>query len=630
MLNPIRIPYATPAVGQSGFFVVPLLICLSAQAAASRISAVRTYGSFETAGVDITVEPMDFDETATIEYRKTGETTFRSGHSFVRYDGNHMATSLFGLSTNTSYDIRIRLVDPDGVTGTNPAATTVRTRAEYVLPTPKRVVNVSGQAQLDTAIAAARPGDEIRLATATYAGGIRLFDKSGTADAPIVFTSTSAKRPVIKGVNDGAIVVERSAYLVFNNLEVHNESGDGITLRGCHDTVIRKCFVHDSRPGDGTANIFIQHSDEASPAYSGNHLIIDNVISDEAHDRVEENQGPDEPMINVPGQSYYGILVAYQPGPYITIRRNRIYGVVDGIHPCGDEGSGPIIGPDDKDVLSTWRDQNLDIYDNVIYDCKDDGIECDGHMVNGRIFRNRIGKCENAMSTAPFYAGPLFVLRNYMHGFHQGALKQNTGVAGISRNVLFYHNTAMEKPRPGAAHCDSEFTLYRGEPAEQQNFVYLNNIFSARGRVYAGDNYSPGSYHRDDVFDYNLMFTTRQTDKDTAFKWVADYDDPLNNTRYPDLASFRDAVDQEAHGIWGNPRLSTKALAGYPKDSKLLDLRIKTGSPAIDKGVTLPGINDGYKGAGPDIGAYELGASVGWSRPFRRRSDRPARELPPR
>lgn len=608
MLEQMRVPRATAATCLCGFLAPALFTCFSETAMASRISAVKTYGCFETAGVDITVDQMDFDETATVEYRKTGETTFRRGHDFVRYDGNHMATSLFGLSLNTSYDIRVKLADPDGVTGTNPAAATARTRAEYTLPTPKRIVNVANQSQLNTAIAAAKAGDEIRLASGTYAGGIRLIGKSGTAESPIVFTSSSATRPVIKGVNDGAIVIERAAYLVFNNLEVHNENGDGITLRGSHDTAIRKCYVHDSRPGDGTANIMIQHSDEASPAYSGNHLIIDNVISDEVHDPVEENQGPGEPMMNVPGQSYYGILAAYQPGPFITIRRNRIYGVVDGIHPTGDEGFAPVIGPDDDNVLATWRDQNLGIYDNVIYDCKDDGIECDGHMVNGRIFRNRIGKCENALSAAPLYAGPLFVLRNYMHGFHQGVLKQNTGVSGISRRVLFYHNTVMEKPRSNPAHCDSEYTLYRGEPAEQQDFVYLNNIFSARGRVYNGDNYSPGTYHRNDRLDYNLMYSTRQSDKDTAFKWVADYDDPLNNTRYPDLASFRDAVSQEPNGTWGNPRLSAKPLAGYPKSSKLLDLRITAGSPAIDKGTPIPGINDNYKGAGPDIGAYEVGA----------------------
>jgi hypothetical protein len=399
------------------------------------------------------------------------------------------------------------------------------------------------------------------------------------------------------------------SYLVFNNLEVHNEQGDGINIRGCHDIVIRRCYVHDSRPGDYTNNIYIQHSEEASPAYAGNHLIIDNKIGDNVHATVDENQGPGPTNENVAGQSYFGIHVEFQPGAFITIRGNTVYGTVDGIHCCGDEGGDPVLGPDDLNVLDTWRDQNLDLYDNVIYDCKDDAIECDGHMVNGRVFRNRLGKCENAISVAPFYPGPLFVLRNYIHGFHQGCLKQNTGVSGITRKVLFYHNTIMEKTRGAKQHCGDEYCLYRGEPALQQDFVYKNNIFYARGRVYGGHMYTADNYHKNDLFDYNLMYSTRQTDRTYAYKWVCEYGDPLNNTRYENFTAFRSAVKQEKNGKWGDPKLRIDKLAGYPKNSKLLDLRIKSGSPAIDSGVLIPGINDKYYGSAPDIGAYEMGST---------------------
>ena len=581
-------------------------------ATASKISEVKTYGNFETAGIIIKVENMNFNESAKIDYRKKGETTYRQGHAFVRYDGNHMATSLFGLGLNSSYEIKITLTNPDGTSGTNPYFTSVKTKKEYSLPKPLKIVNVSTQNQLNAAISRAKPGDEIRLAAGTYATGIQIFGgKSGTASNPITITSQGTSKPIIKGTGDGGIQIEQVSYYVFNNLEVHNEQGDGINIRGCHDIVIRRCCVHDSRPGDYTNNIYIQHSEEASPAYAGNHLIIDNKIGDDVHATVDENQGPGQPNENVAGQSYFGIHVEFQPGAFITIRGNTVYGTVDGIHCCGDEGGDPVLGPDDLNVLNTWRDQNLDLYDNVIYNVKDDAIECDGHMVNGRIFRNRLGKCENAFSVAPFYPGPLFVLRNYIHGFHQGCLKQNTGVSGITRKVLFYHNTIMEKTRAASPHCDCENCLYRGEPALQQDFVYKNNIFYARGRVYEGDMYTEDNYHKNDLFDYNLMYSTRQTDKTIAYKWVCDYDDPLNNTRYKNLSAFRSAVKQETNGKWGDPKLQTNLLKGYPKNSKLLDLRIKSGSPAIDSGVLIPGINDKYYGSAPDMGAYETGSTKG-------------------
>jgi hypothetical protein len=577
---------------------------------ASSITAVQTYGSFETAGITIRVDGMDFDETAMVEYKRSADPDYQNGHDFVRYDGNHMATSLFRLESNTTYDVRVTLIDPDGVTGANPVVTSVSTRPDYSLPAPLRVVTVSTQTELNTAAAAAQPGDEIRMAAGTYPDGIAVSGRTGSEGHPIVVTSQTGTRPLLQGDADGGVTIEHSAYWVLDNLEVHNEDGDGIRFRGCHSMVIRRCYVHDSRPGDYTNNVFICHGEESDPPYAGNYLIEHNVISDEVHDTVDENQGPGESNINVAGQSYFGIHLDYQPGGFTTIRGNTIYGTVDGIHPTGDEGQSPVMGPDDPDVLDSWHDQNLDLYDNVIYDCKDDAIECDGHMVNGRIFRNRLGKCENAISTAPFYPGPLFVVRNFIHGFHQGCFKQNTGVDGVTRKVHFYHNTVREKPRASPQHCGSEYCLYRGEPSYQQGFVYLNNIFFGRGRVYNGDLYGSGQYHRYDTFDYNLIYSTRQTDTTYACKWVCQYGDPLNNTKYVDLPSFRASVGQELHGLWGDPRLDTTLLSGYPAVSKLLDLRILAGSPAIDHGLPIPGINDGFLGTAPDIGAVEYDSAI--------------------
>jgi len=577
---------------------------------ASSITAVQTYGSFETAGITIRVDGMDFDETATVEYKRSADPDYQNGHDFVRYDGNHMATSLFRLESNTTYDVRVTLIDPDGVTGANPVVTSVSTRPDYSLPAPLRVVTVSTQTELNTAAAAAQPGDEIRMAAGTYPDGIAVSGRTGSEGHPIVVTSQTGTRPLLQGDADGGVTIEHSAYWVLDNLEVHNEEGDGIQFRGCHSMVIRRCYVHDSRPGDYTNNVFICHGEESDPPYAGNYLIEHNVISDEVHDSVDENQGPGESNTNVAGQSYFGIHLDYQPGGFVTIRGNTIYGTVDGIHPTGDEGESPVMGPDDLDVLDSWHDQNLDLYDNVIYDCKDDAIECDGHMVNGRIFRNRLGKCENAVSTAPFYPGPLFVVRNFIHGFHQGCFKQNTGVDGVTRKVHFYHNTVREKQRASPQHCGSEYCLYRGEPSYQQSFVYLNNIFFGRGRVYNGDLYDSGQYHRYDTFDYNLIYSTRQTDPTYACKWVCQYGDPLNNTTYVDLASFRASVGQELHGLWGDPRLDTTLLSGYPEVSKLLDLKILAGSPAIDHGLPIPGINDGFLGTAPDIGAFEFDSAI--------------------
>jgi MYXO-CTERM domain-containing protein len=41
----------------------------------------------------------------------------------------------------------------------------------------------------------------------------------------------------------------------------------------------------------------------------------------------------------------------------------------------------------------------------------------------------------------------------------------------------------------------------------------------------------------------------------------------------------------------------------------VVDLQLAAGSAAVDKGVVLTAINDGFTGAAPDLGAYEVGAA---------------------
>ena len=40
------------------------------------------------------------------------------------------------------------------------------------------------------------------------------------------------------------------------------------------------------------------------------------------------------------------------------------------------------------------------------------------------------------------------------------------------------------------------------------------------------------------------------------------------------------------------------------------DLRLAAGSKALDVGVVLPNVTDGYRGSAPDLGAYERGEEL--------------------
>jgi hypothetical protein len=41
-----------------------------------------------------------------------------------------------------------------------------------------------------------------------------------------------------------------------------------------------------------------------------------------------------------------------------------------------------------------------------------------------------------------------------------------------------------------------------------------------------------------------------------------------------------------------------------------IDLRLRDGAGAIDAGIELPNVTDGFRGSAPDLGAYEFGTPV--------------------
>jgi hypothetical protein len=85
----------------------------------------------------------------------------------------------------------------------------------------------------------------------------------------------------------------------------------------------------------------------------------------------------------------------------------------------------------------------------------------------------------------------------------------------------------------------------------------------------------------------------------------------LNNVRYPDLASFTESTGAGAHDVlldWdvlADPTVPPGPLRAA--DPEKVDLRLRAGSKAIDSGVVMPGLNDGFAGAAPDLGCAEFG-----------------------
>jgi hypothetical protein len=119
------------------------------------------------------------------------------------------------------------------------------------------------------------------------------------------------------------------------------------------------------------------------------------------------------------------------------------------------------------------------------------------------------------------------------------------------------------------------------------NMHFRNNIFHGNGVAPVNDDAGESASGND--FNGNLLWSTTST----VFKW--------KGTSYSSLSSLRAATGFETNGRTGNPLFVS--VAG-------LNLSLLAGSPAIDGAIHIPGINDGYRGSAPDMGAFEFDAGL--------------------
>jgi hypothetical protein len=88
----------------------------------------------------------------------------------------------------------------------------------------------------------------------------------------------------------------------------------------------------------------------------------------------------------------------------------------------------------------------------------------------------------------------------------------------------------------------------------------------------------------------------------------------LNNVRYRTMQDATADVGLMRHGVLVDWDVFTKAVPP-PGDDKYADpatsdITIRANSKAVDAGVPLPGINDGFTGKAPDLGCYEVGKPI--------------------
>jgi hypothetical protein len=591
----------------------------------------------------------DDNRNATVEvsYRASGQTAWKEGMPLLRVGGEQIfrspytvppsfAGSILDLEPDTEYEVRLTMRDPDGVSGQAVQNVKVRTRAEpkpaatgrviHVYPLtwgnrPKQEPNVTGLMAAYNGYAGtgdwnvvalhkAEPGDTFLVHAGLYKGdrhnyvdpygltfdGTYLLAAKGTAEKPIT----------IKAAGDGEVIFDGDgAFRLFDVMGSAHHIFEGMTFRNAE--VVFWAGVKDVAGATGltvkncrfeSIGIGIQ----TQFAGSRDFYIADNIfLGRDDHYRTLGWAGPANYGAH-PINSYYAIKL-YGSGHVIAY--NGVAFFHDGIDVC-THGA-----PEAEDAQGVA----IDIYNNDIYVTGDDFIEGDGGVHNIRIMRNRgVNAAHTALSAQPIYGGPAYYIRNVAY---------NTPVALKFSNpagVVVYHNTLIAE-----------------DSTNQQvsNAHFANNLFLGTDRP-AGIA-SLGGPTTYSTYDYDGFRPNKGAAQ--QYTWMGakpggamiDYAQ-VPPQRFPTLAELARASGQETHGIEVDydifqdlkpPTPPDPSRPGKPYEAADLNFALKPGSKAIDAGVRIPNVNDGFAGRAPDLGAYESGQPVPVYGPRGRTGTRP-------
>ena len=513
--------------------------------------------------------------TVRVDYRKTGEAAWRQGPPLFRvakgaHEGKEyesllkvpddawlFAGSVLMLEPKTQYELKLTLADPDG--GSAAKTLAARTIAEPTAPANGRIRYVmpgddGGNGTkadpfkgLAEADKNAKPGDIFILTPGVYQN-TRLL-KSGERGKPIIWRGSGDGKTIIDGQGGARAVVA---------IELHDVWFEGLTIRnakyaivahGSERLVLRRSHIHGVDFGLAATK---NEKDTVN-----DYFISDNLF--EGPSTWPRSEGiEDRRAIQVTGA---GHVVAY----------NRFRGFGDAI-----------------DTMPSPRVEAIDFHNNEIDLMTDDGIEADYSQRNVRIFENRLINVFQGISVQPVYGGPVYVVRNVMYNVCVEPFKMHNGPSG----AIMLHNTVVKNKAP--------LLLWTSKPIS--NCVYRNNLFVGTSDRYAFENQAPAE---DCDYDYDAFVGGPF---EMFLKW--------NNERFKTINDVRAKAPIYKHAVHiesSNGLFASGATPPQDEKSKVAappDLRLASGTAVIDAGQPLSGINDGFSGKAPDLGAYELGAPL--------------------
>ena len=553
-----------------------------------------------------------------------GERVFRNAENLDYTTPDLFAGSILDLVPDTEYECRFTMKDADGIEGETVQTVKVRTRAEPKASTEGRILHVYpvdwkgkkeepsflglkaayyGSGLGDWSVVTERkikPGDIILMHAGVYkADRLNYVEPNGIPfDGTYVLTiKATVDRPiVIRGAGDGETIIDGAgAHRLFDVTASENHIFENLTIRntdiafsaglkeviGAKNLTIRNCRIEDVGIGITTEN-----------AGSKNFYIADNIFI--GRDDRYRLRGWANPGIYPPSLLFsYMAIKVYGSGHVIC--HNSVAFFHDGIN-ISTYGT-----PETEQDLKAVA---IDIYNNDIHLVVDDFIEADGGVYNIRIMRNRgvnAGQC--GLSAQPVFGGPAYFIRNVVYNVPNGfALKFRAKPSGL----YVLHNTFITENRNTETFSNAHFrnNLFLGADADKRPITAFPMATAYSTYDYNG--------YRPNKTGGNQYIWISPKEKQLRDYTIGDKE----GKGYTSLKSFSDESGLEKHGveidydIFTNMHAPDPARPHFIYHATDINFTLNAKGKAIDKGIGLSNVNDGYKGTAPDLGAIEAGEPV--------------------
>ncbi len=508
----------------------------------------------------------NFTATVAVRYRVSGTQTWHDALPLQHVHSElvmgftvtpSFAGSIFDLTPDTDYDVELHATDPDG------SVDQTFTLAAHTRPVPgdpatPHTVAVTDVASLEAALSAAQPGDVITLAAGTYTGQFAL-NTSGTQADPIVIRGAGDTTILDGGGCTGCNVLEvYGSYVHIENLAIgHATRALRFQTDGAQDNVVRRVHILD-------VTLAIGSKPDQKDFY-----IADNVLEGRLVWPCVYTS--DDPACNAGGQ-------------------HGLHANDDGIHM---EGSGHVVthnrisGFGDAMKIETPGSVSVDFVGNDVLWTYDNGVELDTSLRNVRALRNRFTNTFATLSFQPIYGGPSYAIRNVLVNVADEQFKLHSLGGMPTVGAVIYHTTVVLALR--ALQCSSAY-----EPFE---FTALNNTFAGPASI--ADNHTVR-------WDVPSVATAHIDYNGYAPDGMFELGYGSGGTTYSAFAAVQAGGLYEQHGIL----LDTPSpITDWTQRLDPMTPTLASGSPAIDRGVVLPNIDDGFTGSAPDLGAIEYGCN---------------------